>query len=89
MHNESLLAQIACRALLEQMVANCEPDSEDRIFLDKGSMASAKQHLEVIEKFGRYPSRNEILGRESTPAELEYLRENPHGFSRQPPEAEA
>lgn len=28
----------------------------------------------VIEKFGRYPSRNEALGRKSTPEEEEHLK---------------
>lgn len=35
----------------------------------------AQRHLRVIEQFGRFPHRNEILGRESTPAELAYLKE--------------
>ena len=30
-------------------------------------------HTEVIERFGRYPSRNAALGRESTPEERAYL----------------
>ena len=33
----------------------------------------AKAHQDVIEKFGRFPHRNAILGRESTPEELQYL----------------
>eukprot|EP00808_Paulinella_micropora_P029430 g76963.t1 len=33
----------------------------------------AQEHLRVLEKFGRYPLRNELLGRESTPEEAEYL----------------
>jgi uncharacterized protein (DUF924 family) len=35
----------------------------------------AERHLRVIEQFGRFPHRNEILGRESTPAEIAYLKE--------------
>lgn len=31
------------------------------------------KHKEIIDRFGRYPHRNEILGRESTPEELEFL----------------
>ena len=31
------------------------------------------RHLRVIERFGRFPNRNEALGRESTPEELEFL----------------
>jgi uncharacterized protein (DUF924 family) len=33
----------------------------------------AKDHIEILTKFGRYPHRNEILGRTSTPEEIEYL----------------
>lgn len=33
----------------------------------------ARQHAEVIARFGRFPSRNAALGRESTPEEKEYL----------------
>jgi uncharacterized protein (DUF924 family) len=33
----------------------------------------AREHAAVIERFGRYPTRNAILGRTSTPEELEYL----------------
>ena len=32
------------------------------------------KHRVIIERFGRYPHRNAILGRESTPAELEFLK---------------
>lgn len=34
----------------------------------------AEHHQEVIERFGRFPHRNVILGRESTIAEQEFLR---------------
>jgi uncharacterized protein (DUF924 family) len=33
----------------------------------------ARQHAEVIARYGRFPSRNAALGRESTPEEKEYL----------------
>ena len=33
----------------------------------------SKHHREIINKFGRFPHRNKILGRESTPLETEYL----------------
>ncbi len=32
------------------------------------------RHLEIIERFGRFPHRNEILGRATTPEEAEFLR---------------
>jgi uncharacterized protein (DUF924 family) len=34
----------------------------------------AERHVRVIQRFGRYPHRNVILGRDSTPEELHYLR---------------
>ncbi len=33
----------------------------------------AVKHLEIIERFGRFPHRNAILGRESTDEELKFL----------------
>lgn len=32
------------------------------------------KHKNIIDRFGRYPHRNEILGRESTPEEIEFLK---------------
>lgn len=32
------------------------------------------KHKKIIDRFGRYPHRNEILGRESTPEEIEFLQ---------------
>lgn len=36
--------------------------------------AFARDHFAVIAQFGRYPSRNAALGRESTPEETEFLK---------------
>ena len=36
-------------------------------------------HRDVIERFGRYPARNAVLGRDSTKEELAYLEKHP-GF---------
>lgn len=35
----------------------------------------AQKHHDVIARFGRYPHRNELLGRESTAEEIEFLRQ--------------
>ena len=42
-------------------------------------------HLEIIERFGRFPHRNAILGRESTPEELAFLVECEHRFGQPAP----
>jgi len=40
----------------------------------------ARRHREVIRKFGRFPHRNALLGRQSTPEELAYLEQPGSGF---------
>ena len=39
----------------------------------EGTLEFELKHKKIIEQFGRYPHRNEILGRESTVEELEFL----------------
>jgi uncharacterized protein (DUF924 family) len=40
-----------------------------------GMLDYAKKHHEVIRRFGRFPHRNQILGRTSTPEETEFLKQ--------------
>lgn len=40
----------------------------------------AQRHRSVIARFGRFPHRNPILGRENTPEETEYLAQPGAGF---------
>jgi uncharacterized protein (DUF924 family) len=40
----------------------------------------AYQHLEVIERFGRFPHRNQILGRVNTAEETEFLKQPGSSF---------
>jgi len=43
---------------------------------DLGDQAQwARKHHDVIERFGRFPHRNAILGRASTPEEIEFLKQ--------------
>ncbi|MFT5505611.1 MAG: hypothetical protein ACI845_003833 [Gammaproteobacteria bacterium] len=39
----------------------------------EGSLRFARHHREIVQKFGRFPHRNEILGRVSSEDELAYL----------------
>ncbi|MGB0632773.1 MAG: DUF924 family protein, partial [Alphaproteobacteria bacterium] len=45
-----------------------------RNFDDEKSMQSAIGHRDAIQRFGRFPHRNKVLGRENTPEEEEYLK---------------
>ncbi|HQZ12404.1 MAG TPA: DUF924 family protein [Devosia sp.] len=60
MHSESLVVHEEAVRLFTEM------DNADVL---KFEMA----HLEVLQRFGRYPKRNEALGRTSTPEEIEYM----------------
>ncbi len=46
------------------------------------SLPHAQQHADIVLKFGRYPHRNAILGRESTPEELEHLAQSDTSFGQ-------
>jgi uncharacterized protein (DUF924 family) len=43
------------------------------------SLQRARGQREVVAQYGRHPQRNAELGRDSTPAELDYLTQNPAG----------
>lgn len=65
-HAEDLDTQMRCIALFAAR--------------DPGDMTHwAKIHLDIIARFGRFPHRNAILGRKSTPDELAFLAAG--GFS--------
>jgi uncharacterized protein (DUF924 family) len=46
----------------------------------------AEQHMRIVKRFGRFPHRNAILGRTSTPEEVEFLRGPNSTFLRVPTE---
>ena len=45
----------------------------------------SRLHLEIVERFGRFPHRNAILGRASTAEELAFLDECEHRFGQPAP----
>ena len=48
------------------------------LFSEKGMEYNLEyeiRHKEIIERFGRFPHRNEILGRQSTAEEIEFLKQ--------------
>ena len=40
----------------------------------------AVRHMKIVERFGRFPHRNEVLGRPTTPEEAEFLKEPGSSF---------
>jgi uncharacterized protein (DUF924 family) len=67
-HSEDVDDQRACVRLFEERVT------------DPMSVDFARRHLAVVERFGRFPHRNAILGRETTAAEAAFLSEPGSSF---------
>ncbi|MDX2086715.1 MAG: DUF924 family protein [Kofleriaceae bacterium] len=53
---------------------------DDVVGMLAGALDYAKRHREIIERFGRFPHRNAILGRASTAEELEFLKQPGSSF---------
>jgi uncharacterized protein (DUF924 family) len=69
-HSENLANQEQSVKLAEELAR--EASQELRGVLEF-SANQARGHRDIIARFGRHPHRNEILGRQSTPEELDYL----------------
>ena len=67
MHSESALVHTQAVALFSQ------PGMEDTLRFEL-------RHKDIIDRFGRYPHRNTLLGRTSTAEELAFLSEPGSGF---------
>lgn len=67
MHSESSLIHIEAVKLFSSVGIQSNLDFE-------------YQHKAIIDRFGRYPHRNQILGRQSTEDEIEFLKQPNSGF---------
>jgi len=73
-HNESLISVIAAHCLFEALKLRCVT-TEEHEWVDLG-IAASKRHMQQLERFGRYPTRNALLRRENTEAEEQFLKEH-------------
>jgi uncharacterized protein (DUF924 family) len=71
-HAESLAMQDWSVAQVEKLAAEASPDARD---LFAGFVDYARKHREVVARFGRFPHRNALLGRPSTPDEIAFLQQ--------------
>jgi len=76
-HAEDKAIQQRCVGLFQKMTD--EANEQDQSFC-QGFLDFAISHKKVIDRFGRFPHRNKILGRDSTPEEVEYLNQPNAGF---------
>ncbi|WOX49829.1 DUF924 family protein [Aeromonas sp. XH] len=77
-HAESREQQARSVALFEALAAEQAQGPARETF--EGFADFARRHQVIIQRFGRFPHRNAILGRESTPEEVEFLRQPGSGF---------
>ncbi|MBP7645950.1 MAG: DUF924 family protein [Comamonas sp.] len=76
-HAEDVGMQENSVVAFEQLALEASPELQEFFGM---TLDYARKHQVVIEQFGRFPHRNSILGRASTPAEKEYLSQPGAGF---------
>lgn len=76
-HAEDLALQDRCVELFRAL-ADEAPEPQRATYVN--FLGYAQRHRDVIARFGRFPHRNAALGRESTPAERDYLAQPGAGF---------
>lgn len=72
-HAEDPYAQDVSIQCFEQLVLEVPPHKK---IVAQGALDFAHQHRDQIVRFGRFPHRNRILGRSSTPEELAFLNQH-------------
>jgi uncharacterized protein (DUF924 family) len=76
-HSEMQEDQAASIAEFTQLHADARPEFKS---FAKNTLDYAHAHKKVIDQFGRFPHRNKILNRTSTPEEMTYLQQPGSGF---------
>ena len=69
-HCENLAVQNEAVSRFIDLVRE-QPEAERAVFED--NLDYAERHQKIIARFGRFPHRNAVLGRESTAEEIEFL----------------
>ncbi|CAB4002812.1 DUF924 domain-containing [Paramuricea clavata] len=75
MHSEDRANQELSVKLFTRLAEDAKTPDEKKA--GENTLKGAKNHKEVIDRFGRYPQRNASLGRENTPEEAEFLVDLP------------
>lgn len=66
---------VADQDLSVGLYAECAIAASDKLKeICRDHLDYATKHRDIVRKFGRFPHRNAVLGRESTPEEVEFLK---------------
>ncbi len=77
MHAEDLEVQETCVRLMRGLVDELDGLAKEAI---AGNLGYAIAHRDIVARFGRFPHRNAVLGRETTPEEAEFLTQPGSSF---------
>lgn len=72
-HSEAMANQREAVRLFERLMTTATDHTRASL---QSALDYARRHAEVIEMFGRFPHRNEVLGRASTPEEAAWVKEH-------------
>ncbi len=79
MHSENLSDQKLSVLSFQLLVEDVPNTHKEHI---SGSIHYAVEHQDLIARFGRFPHRNKVLGRESTDEELKYLTSGGNSYGQ-------
>ena len=80
MHVEDIQIQKMCVQCFETLVEDSRKMSPKNSDYFGYNLNYARRHRDIIERFGRFPHRNAILGRMTTPEESKFLKEKDSAF---------
>jgi uncharacterized protein (DUF924 family) len=72
LHSENLSDQERSISEYETLIELAFPETQ---VIYESFFKFANHHYSIVQRFNRFPQRNRLLGRESTPGELQYLQE--------------
>lgn len=88
-HSENLMQQDLAVELMGTLLKSTRQNQEYveeiqqlRINFAENALKYVKQHRDIIARFGRFPHRNAVLGRQSTEEEMKWLEEGGNRFGQ-------
>ena len=74
MHAESPALQDECVLKFEALSRQSPPELRQKL---EGNLKAAREHADIVHRFGRFPHRNAVLGRANTSEEESFLQHGP------------
>lgn len=78
-HSENIEDQEFSVAKFTELAESADDEWQEQM---RFYLKYAEDHRDIIKDFGRFPHRNQVLARESTPQEIDYLESGGHRFGQ-------